>query len=96
MPDRKLPRAVAAIAVVGFLTGCVEAEYQEFAVTGASPSPAGTVFRTSDPNLTDAQAHDYCAGGYEKLSEQTMPTDSGTIQVWRVRCEPQAVFPFIF
>jgi len=84
--------AAAALALLG---GCVQTESQEFAVTAATPSPPGTMFRTSDPNVNDAQARAYCADGYEKLGEQSVATEDGMLQEWRVRCTPRATFDFL-
>jgi hypothetical protein len=97
MSFRRRLTLAAASAVMAVLGGCVQSESQEFAVTGAPPSPPGTPFRTTDPNVNDVQARAYCAGGYEKLGEQTVATEDGTIQEWRVRCTPHDMldaFPF--
>jgi hypothetical protein len=78
------------------LAGCAPTDSPEFAVTGMAPSPQSTVFRSTDPNVNDAAAKAYCAGGYEKLGEQSFPTESGgTIQEWRVRCTPTYALTWI-
>lgn len=83
--------AVASLLMASALAACAPSYHQEFAVTGASPAPAGTEFRNSDPKINDVEARAYCADGYDKLSTQTQPSDSGPIEEWRVRCKPYTV-----
>jgi len=62
-------------------------EPQKFAVTGQTePSPTDALFRSHDPNVTDLKAKAYCADGYDKLDETTLPTNDGTLTQWQVRC----------
>ncbi|HLY57795.1 MAG TPA: hypothetical protein VKS60_19685 [Stellaceae bacterium] len=93
MPIRRCLTLAAAAAL---LSGCISTESQDFAVTGAAPSPPGTVFRSTDPNVNDVEAKGYCAAGYEKLGEQTVATeDGGTLQEWRVRCIPYGTLSWL-
>jgi len=62
-------------------------EPQKFAVTAQSePSPSDALFRSHDANLNDLKAKAYCADGYDKLDETTLPTYEGTLTQWQVRC----------
>jgi len=65
---------------------------QEFAVSAATPMPAPSLFGNTDPNLNDLLARQGCIDGYEKLAEQSVPADPGTLQIWRVRCAPHMPF----
>ena len=98
MPFRSLLRLAGGAGLLMALAACTQSAPQEFGVSGAPPSPAGTVFRSTDPNIDEAQARAYCAGGYDKLGEQNFTTDSGTITQWRIRCTPYAAsspLPFL-
>lgn len=84
-------RPLAALACAALVSACgllPETQPQEFAVSGAAPAPAGTVFRNHDPAINDVEAKGYCADGYDKLGESKQPTDSGDLTVWQVRCTP--------
>jgi hypothetical protein len=84
-------KLVQALVMGCAVASCAPSLQQEFAVTGAPPAPANTPFRNSDPNINDVEARAYCADGYEKISSESRPTDSGTIDQWRVRCTPYSV-----
>ena len=55
----------------------------------------GAVFRNADANLNDGLARQICADGYDKLAEQTLPADPGTLTLWRVRCAPRDEFWYL-
>jgi hypothetical protein len=75
------------VGACGFLP---PSQQQEFAVSAAPPSSAAGLFSTIDPNLNDTLARQNCVEGYERLGEQTVPADPGTLAVWRLRCAPHA------
>jgi hypothetical protein len=86
-------RAIILSAALG-LAGCgflPASQPEDFAVTGAPPSPAGTLFRSSDPDINAVQARGICADGYDKLGTSTLPTDSGTLEEWQLRCKEYSV-----
>ena len=93
--NRVFPAHFAAVLVGGLaLSACSllpPSPDQEFAVTGSAAAPADAMFRSHDPNINDVQARAYCADGYDKLSESTIPTDGGDLTEWRVRCTPYSV-----
>ncbi len=75
------------------LAACAAPAPQEFAVSQpAVVSPPGTLFRANDPNVNDVLAKGFCADGYQKLDESTLPTDSGDLKAWRVQCAPRRTF----
>jgi hypothetical protein len=76
-----------SLAACGFLP---PSQQQEFAVSAAPATSTAGLFGTRDPNLNNALARQGCVEGYEKLTEQTLPADPGTWEVWRVRCAPHA------
>jgi len=87
-------RMVFLVAGTAALSGCgflPSTDKLEFAVTGDLPTDHASTFRNIDPKINEVQAQGYCADGYEKLSETTVPSDSGTLQEWRVRCAPYVV-----
>src|SRR5260370_244387 len=79
----------AGLGACGFLP---PSQQQEFAVSGAPPTEAAGGFRNADPNINETLAQQACVEGYEKLGEQTLPADPGTLDVWRVRCTPHAAW----
>lgn len=95
-------RLVAVLALVGggfSLSGCSlvneflpPTEPQEFVVTG-SIADVPTPFRNSEPGVENIHAREICANGFEKLGEDTQPTDQGEINQVRVRCAKFMVTP---
>jgi hypothetical protein len=86
---------IGRLALVGFSASWLGAcgflppsQQQEFSVSGAPPTQTAGTFQNADPEINDALARQSCADGYEKLGEQTLPADPGTLEVWRVRCAP--------
>lgn len=75
------------LGACGFLP---PSQQQEFAVSAAAPSQG--VFRNADAGLNDNQAANLCALGYDKLNEATLPADPGSLEVWRVRCQPYPIW----
>ena len=87
---------IASLALTMLGASCLGAcsflppsQQQEFAVSGAPAVQTGAVFRNADANLNDVLARQVCADGYEKLGEQSLPVDTGTLTLWRVRCAPR-------
>ena len=94
MTSASVARLAAALIGCGLLSGCdllPPSQPQEFAVSGTAPAPADQVFRSHDPKINDVQARGYCADGYDKLAETTIPSDGGDLTEWRVRCTPYEV-----
>jgi hypothetical protein len=77
--------ALLAVALPSLVACSIEPH--KFAVTAqAEPSPPDALFRSHDPNLNDLKAKAYCADGYDKLDETTLPTNDGSLAQWQVRC----------
>ncbi len=81
----------SALGACGFLPA---SQNPDFTIAGSvAPQPAD--FRNADPQVNDQIAKLYCADGYHKLDEMTLPSDSGTFAVTRVECTPYGDWSFL-
>jgi hypothetical protein len=80
--------AVAAALILGGCSLMPPSQQQEFTVSGAVPAATPAPFRNTDPQIDAVLARQYCADGYQKLGEASLPSDSGTLQQWQIRCTP--------
>jgi hypothetical protein len=86
----RLGAAVLGVSALGACGLLPDAAPQTFAVVGAI-APQADDFRNTDPNVNDVTARLYCADGYQKLDQATLPADPGSFEQWRVQCTPHSL-----
>jgi hypothetical protein len=82
---------ISALGACGFLP---PSQNPDFTVVGAI-APQPDIFRNADPNVNDLTAKLYCAEGYERLEQTTLPADPGSFEVSRVQCTPYTLWSFL-
>jgi hypothetical protein len=75
---------VSALGACGFLPPSSTPDFTVAGAVAAQPD----VFRNADPNVNDVVAKLYCAEGYQRLDEMSLPAEPGSFTVWRVQCTP--------
>jgi hypothetical protein len=61
-----------------------------FTIAGAGPGQQPDQFISTAADVNEVLAHQYCAGGYELVSEQGLPGDKANFKQWTLRCNPHS------